>query len=159
MSNSGKFSGILAKDSPQLLGLVKRYISENLNELSDGYSDAWRNGRCDERSIIREEGVSYNPLPARIATLLISDGGVRDSKTIYEALITVQLNEDTSPIISLVNDIDTLRHLHMTHLSTNECKDIIDDIESRSDTYSPELNPRLYQIFISSLERCKKKYQ
>lgn len=158
MSNSGNFSGVLDNDSPQLLGLIKRHLSTHLQILNDAYHLAWERGGCKEDNILREVGVSFNPRPARIATLLLSDGAIRDPDIIRRGLLTSVEDCSCLPVVSLAQDIDTLRHLHMSSFSTSEIVSIISSIADRSQNYSVELNKRLYEIYIGTLDRCRKKY-
>ena len=74
------FTGRLSEECPGLAVLLGRYFDPSTVEiLSEDYFAAVVRGGNQEDGIIREEGVSFNPRLARIITVLLRDGGVRDS--------------------------------------------------------------------------------
>lgn len=163
MSNNGRFSGELSKDSPQLFGLLKRHFPDHLGLLCQIFKECFERGGCADSLIKREVGVSFNPRAARLATILIQDGKVLERDLVgtvmQMAISPAEQNARLLPILQLVQDIDTLRHLHMTELSENAIKELLTEIELRATIYSTELNSRLYSLFIGTLDRCKKKFQ
>jgi hypothetical protein len=67
-------SGSLRADSPGLYGSLKKFASAaELEQLEEAFLAAWKLGAGTEAPITRDPGVSYNPRPARIATILIKE--------------------------------------------------------------------------------------
>lgn len=65
---------LLATSSPGLLATLQRVFSaEEVSLLSEDYGLVVNAGGLSEDPVIREEGVSYNPRPARIATIVLAE--------------------------------------------------------------------------------------
>lgn len=81
-------SGIsLASDSPKIFHALGRFLdTAQLAQLERDYIQAQARGGNTEPLARRAEGVSFNPRLARVLSLLIHDGGVRDLMTLRAAL-------------------------------------------------------------------------
>jgi hypothetical protein len=139
------FSGDLAQDSPALWGTVNGWLSAaELERLGTLYRVIMSEGGLDTPGIIREVGVSFNPRPARVAGIVVTDAGLRTGSAIgavfelCRAPSNDEKSEHTQPVRGLLrgercNDpaaiaiaaafaLDDLRHLHMTDLTVAERK-------------------------------------
>lgn len=180
MSNNGQLRGILELDSPQLFGTCKRtFAKDTCDLLAVVYHTVWAFGGCKEDTP-RAAGVSYNPKPARICSLIIQDAECKDCDLLsiamfscldHEAISSLHIQVDPSILknasliidkvvppspylepVYLAHDVDTLRHLHLFKKTAEETKDILEGIHSRAKMYHQSAT-RLYSIFTSTLDR------
>ena len=150
------FTGRLSEECPGLAVLLGRYFDPTTVEmLSEDYFAAVGRGGNQEDGVIREEGVSFNPRLARIITVLLRDGGVRDSwmlrVAVYGAVssaggslkgIDARLASEVALLmrepcagppwyktIALTYLLDRVRHLHMTTLTGAVREEILRSVE------------------------------
>lgn len=125
-----KFTGILSEDSPAAHFLILRSFSiEAANKLSKIYSEIAQKGALKEPAIRRKPGVRFNPLPARIIHILLTETPCRDLDLIETALAACA-SKDLNSIMALsrlpdnlyqenpylcVFLLDALRHLHLNN--------------------------------------------
>lgn len=104
--------GILKKDSPGLSALIDGLFSqEEQHYIHKAYSLAFRYGALNEGEVKRIEGASYNPRPARIAQILLTEGSIKEC----DVLITSILN-CAEPIIFKEEPNDT--HIYYSNDTT-----------------------------------------
>ncbi|MBX7145228.1 MAG: hypothetical protein K1X79_12310 [Oligoflexia bacterium] len=144
-----KHYGELHGDSPALYAILQYAFPQQLDLLALAYHVAWHNGGQSEAPIVRAEGVSFNPRPARIVSLLLSDGYEKSPLTLCAAFLSYAscpskaaipshlesawelaqmalINNSSPPLteagcrIKLCREIDSLRHLHMTNLGEHQ---------------------------------------
>lgn len=177
MTNDGLFTGNIQKDSPQLNGLFGRTFSpDDANLLRIAYQTAWEFGGTEHPQLIREPGVSFNPRSARVASLLIQEGGVTNLEVLSAAILgcashiplnkvpenirqlflAVQNGADQSletELIFAARQLDTLRHLHMFSISKDAALRIAETIAT---TIFLHLNSdnRLMILHVAALDRC-----
>lgn len=132
MSNNnllfGSLVGILEEDSPSAKNLILNALgADALAKLSETYVQAVNNGVLLEKNIRRNPQVRFNPKPARILHILISEAKCFDLKTLEDAIIDctdeklASLENISSLEIHYFKDkphvpailLDELRHLHM----------------------------------------------
>lgn len=74
--------------SPALRGVIRRNFVESDREVIErAFQLALRSGGESEIGFDREEGVSYNPRPARVAQILVGDGGVLNPEAVAAATL------------------------------------------------------------------------
>lgn len=121
--NTFKITGELLTDSPKLWFLLHRTLdAAEIPEIVKSYQTSVLKGAAKEHPVIRSEGVSYNPKPARILDLLIREGGIKDVALLKSALEEMcdELRTEpkkVAPIVELAILLDKLRHLHMSSLT------------------------------------------
>jgi len=77
------------KGSQSLSGAVTRSVPKPAHSiLLQAYNFALENGGWTELDFTREDGVSYNPRPARIALILINDASTTDADILAAAMIS-----------------------------------------------------------------------
>lgn len=184
MSNEGILTGELEHDSPQLLGHFKRNFPAALtNTFKELYHDVWKHGGCSEETP-RFAGVSYNPIPARIGSLLIQDAKILEPYEIQSALLSCipeeslraiydatsreevleALNICSNPDLSkplhaltrMAFDLDEIRHLHLRSLSSMEIASILEQIKMRFESYKAYSTNKLFILFSAALDRALK---
>lgn len=75
--NGGIFKGDISHDSPVLAGAISRHLAKDSHaRVVAAFRVAVRRGACLEAEIPREEEVSFNPRPARLAIILINELGI-----------------------------------------------------------------------------------
>lgn len=153
------FKDRLAAECPGLSVLLGRYFDgPTLEALAQDYFAAAERGANQEAGVDREEGVSFNPRLARIVTLLLRDGGMRDPwmmrVSMYGAVLSeggslegldaqiaseARLLTDNSlkgspwhKTIALAYILDRVRHLHMTSMSVSEREEYLRGVEQTS---------------------------
>lgn len=78
----------IKKLSPNLHGSLKRFVNVDEAELLDYcFETAILHQGLEEIDFIREEGVSYNPRPARVALILINDAKIQDLQLISNSFL------------------------------------------------------------------------
>ncbi len=79
----------IEKYSPRLRGSLQRKVpSVDLKLIEDCFALAINNGGLLELDYKREEGMSFNPRPARIACILIEDAGARSTNAIAAGIVS-----------------------------------------------------------------------
>lgn len=136
----------LQQRAPKIFKALARFLDQTqLDQLAAEYFECDRLGGNVELGMVREEGVSFNPRLARLLSLLVTDGGVREFSLLRAALYAACLSESVEleqlpkelkslisavwrPDLSLseavlirgVIELDTIRHLHQTAFSQPE---------------------------------------
>ncbi|RMG44423.1 MAG: hypothetical protein D6719_01825 [Candidatus Dadabacteria bacterium] len=113
MSNHpGRTIGILDEDAPALIRALRGIFSESqLNQLREAYSHSAQNELLEHSSVTRKEKQSFNPLPARICRILLTEYDKPDLSLLISALKNPLNNPH--PAVQLASMLDTIRHLHM----------------------------------------------
>lgn len=79
----------LKNSSPKLYSSLKRvYQQSDLHFVEEIYHKACLQDALLEENLTREDGVSYNPRPARIALILISEAKLLDPSTIAASILS-----------------------------------------------------------------------
>ena len=105
--------------SPHLYGVASRTLDEPIDKIGEALETAMKNAGAKEFDFEREEGVNYNPRPARVALILIKDAKVRSIKAIAAGILaSVELpfeveSKEEKDIIAVANWLDRARHLHL----------------------------------------------
>lgn len=139
--------------------LEKRFSAAIIDKLDRHYTAVEQAGGNEELGLTREEGVSYNPRIARVASLLLEERGKDLTENEIAAamwsLITKEIpelttaNPDVSDLVELVRgdllqasshaqvsaiigvrELDTIRHLHMTTRSLDEKRAYLADLKT-----------------------------
>ena len=149
----------LEAECPGLAVLLGRYFAApTIEALAEDYYGASARGANQEFGVVREEGVSFNPRLARILTLLLREGGVRDPWVMRVAMYGAASSEG-SPLeeldaqlaaevrlltldpcsgspwhktIALAYILDRVRHLHMTTMTVSEREEYLRTVEQTS---------------------------
>ena len=129
--------------------LERRFSAAIIDELDLHYTTVEAVGGNEEPGLTREEGVSFNPRIARVASLLLEERGkdvvANEIAAAMWSLVTKEvpelatLNSEVSDLVKLVRgdlvyasslacvaaiigvrELDTIRHLHMTTRSLDE---------------------------------------
>jgi hypothetical protein len=138
MTNSRRINTLQA-GAPKICNALGRFLDQaQFEQLEADYQRCAELGGNTEPGLVREEGVSFNPRLARVLSLLVTDGGVRDAGTLRAVLYAAALAvisgaglsvppelvrvvtavEETSPslpeaaLIRGVIELDTIRHVH-----------------------------------------------
>jgi hypothetical protein len=148
----------LVQSSPGVTALIRRYLGDSaVTTVSQEYTHAVEGGGNHEPGVVREEGVSFNPRLARILTVLLQEGKVRDLSvlcfalrcagiaedrddgplphmyrsvaTLREALSESSISDATIALVASVYCLDAVRHLHMTTFSLEVRKAFLQDME------------------------------
>ena len=137
-------------------------------EILSAYEIACRNGALSEWPVKREPGASYNPRPARLMYLLLHEAKERDGVVIAAAplacadklaeinvshlstylhpslKIAQEVRSDNFPIspqavrVALSKLLDDIRHLHMTHFTPQERREVAIKLQDRFFTLSSD---------------------
>ncbi len=118
----------MREDAPALVTLLERAFGEGCIDLvsADYEQAALAGGNIEPNGLVREEGVSFRPRLARIATLLIQEVPGLRLHTVRAALhaavpssapvATTAESQSEACAVQLAIQLDTTRHLHMTQL-------------------------------------------
>ncbi|MEZ4754204.1 MAG: hypothetical protein R3A13_07835 [Bdellovibrionota bacterium] len=129
MTNS--HTGKLEEDSPGLLRTLKSFLSPaEIQEFSTAFKLVIDRGGNTENGLEREDGVNYNPRPARVCEILIKECKEIRLEVLLAALYSCaknckekeEINKENSVCIALAITLDNLRHLHMTDLDDSQVK-------------------------------------
>lgn len=123
----------LLEQSPKVFIALKRFLEpDQLASLAANYQKCVSLGGNVEAGMTREEGVSFNPRLARILSIMIHDGGVRDFESLRSALCAAcdSLREKSSALVRGVIALDSIRHLHQTDFSEPKRQEILLGVES-----------------------------
>ncbi|MCB0338952.1 MAG: hypothetical protein KDD53_05075 [Bdellovibrionales bacterium] len=102
-------SGVLEKDSPKFYNLVRRSLGDSaVQELNTAWQEASKLGALCDSPIRREQGVSFNPRPARVGILLIQEAQVYDFKSLKLAIYACIKPHHLNPIEQEANEINSL---------------------------------------------------
>lgn len=123
----------LPSDSPKVFTALKRFLGPNqLASLAADYQRCVSLGGNVEAGMTREGGVSFNPRLARILSIMIHDGGVREFDQLRSALYAACAGSlaDSSVIVKGVIALDSIRHLHQTDFAESKRLEILDTAQS-----------------------------
>jgi len=135
------------KECPGVYASLSRMLTEvDLQVISSDYARAAEHGGNHETALTREEGVSFNPRLARVLSILLLDGDVREVSYLRASLFAA-LHHGTEVVVSLTPEelrvavaecrnldstderalavqaairLDLVRHFHMTAHSREE---------------------------------------
>lgn len=149
-------NNILRENAPKVFTALARFLSDQqLAQVGVDYDECVELGGNAEPGMVREEGVSFNPRLARVLSLLITDGGVRNIDTLRAALyaaspgalqhgwhrvpsglrdviVAVWSGRYTAldpAVIRGVIELDAIRHLHQTTYPVEEREAILARVE------------------------------
>jgi hypothetical protein len=123
----------LNDESPKVFMALKRFLApDELAALESDYQRCVALGGNAEAGMKREAGVSFNPRLARILSIMIHDGGVRDFQLLRSALYAAcnSLKENSSSLAKGVIALDLVRHLHQTDFAESKRQEILRAVES-----------------------------
>jgi hypothetical protein len=150
--NKASQTNTLRENAPKVFAVLARYLADpHLDQLAAEYFECVELGGNEEPGMVREEGVSFNPRMARVLSLLLTDGGVRDLDTLRVSLyaaspravqdsahlaptelreLVVAVWTDpcamlTAALIRGAIELDAVRHLHQTTYSVAEREEIL----------------------------------
>jgi len=104
----------ISKYSPHLAGVLKRAGMTQLMGLDEAFAFALEHGAWMELDFEREEGVPYNPRPARVALILINDAKTKDLSALTAGVLATAhpdlnlLREKLSVLPSAVTELAIL---------------------------------------------------
>jgi hypothetical protein len=155
MNKSNKIS-VVSANAPKVFAALARFLTEpQLAALAEEYLYCAEHGGNAEPGIVREPGVSFNPRQARVLSLLVTDGGVRDvfilRAVLYAACLVKKCSEVVAydflvpedlrtlvlavvqgdfslPSVALIRgviELDGLRHLHQTVYSIDQRRSLV----------------------------------
>ena len=164
------FSGILQQDSPSCIKLLQTHFNLVTSEkISALYYDLFQKGPLVERIALRPEGVRFNPRPARLVHILLTELRAVPIEQIEGAfnfsfkpnslfIDRLKLTEDLRfELYSLASFLDELRHLHMNKsLKRETVDDLIAFVESLNVKNSFDLDFRLKSLLLAAIERIKR---
>lgn len=184
----------LKDDSPSLFGILERMqqqssksctqlTKQQFEKLLFCYQQAKTNGSCHESPVIREEGVSFNPRPARLAEIILKEASKElSTDLLFEILQAAFYLPTKQPTVNLLanqalnyskennfsNDtktaceilaatfqLDVLRHLHMNSWNKQERQEYASQI---SNELLPLLNSTSSQRLKVMLKTCLERY-
>ena len=91
--------GILDSDSPSLAQNLKRYLKKDeALKVKQAYSIASKYGALNEAGVVRMAEASYNPRPARVAQILITELRDFDADTLCCAILGCARVEEKIPL-------------------------------------------------------------
>lgn len=156
-------TGKLEADSPALWSHFRReFTPEECEKLSEAYENSAALGGLCEGRVKRAEGVRFNPRPARIARILITEAKEKSFEVFIDALSATapEVNTEKLPIqIRLALALDTLRHLHMTDLDDTEITEArIEESKIVESSATEHQFPRLVTL-ITSATRLDSRHQ
>jgi hypothetical protein len=157
----------MRKKAPGLTLKLERCFEPAVIELlAHHYERVEAAGGNEELNMVREEGVSFNPRIARVASLMLEqlqqqaeaiaaamwslvDGDIESLATsdpvVYGIVTEVRQGEATgdltprAAVIIAVRELDRVRHLHMTHSSNHDKRDYLESLKARSIFSSADL--------------------
>jgi hypothetical protein len=132
-SKKAPASTSLLEQSPKVFIALKRFLEpDQLTSLAANYQECVSLGGNVEAGMTREEGVSFNPRLARILSIMIQDGGVKDFELLRSALYAACDNSAVSgsTLVRGVIALDSIRHLHQTDFSEPKRQEILLGVES-----------------------------
>ncbi len=180
-------SSDLATLAPKVTALLSKELPTSvLLDLSSAFSKVTSATKLSEFPVVRIEGASFNPKPARLLEILWRDGLVRDPLILRSALLSLALEGDMIPqgfteeeihlaaeaieydgrndvrigaqSIALARAIDTAWHLHMTNLDSNEQNKTATKLECiLTHSKNKNLFPRMCQLLETSLIRFRRR--
>jgi hypothetical protein len=157
---------LLDLDAPGFSALLRELLPPHLvTELANQYEQIHALTGHIEAYIEREEGASFNPRPARVARIVIEDGGLSDFVTVSIALwagssalpvidplpqggLVEALRKIQDPVletaeltielftVALAVLLDDVRHLHMSKRTVDLAKDLLTRAEATAESAS-----------------------
>ncbi|RIL00861.1 MAG: hypothetical protein DCC75_13815 [Proteobacteria bacterium] len=170
---SSKISGDLKVDSPALFAQLKSFLPVcDLQRVASAYRTAHEQGGTVEAPTRREPEASFNPKPARLCHILVSEAGVRDPLLLSGAILRcVQSNsqnqnfqrlaniDQENLLIELAWSLDRIRHLHMTDLDTEQRCMVLEQARSLLESIpEQDASPRLTQLLSKAIQRCERTF-
>jgi len=169
----------LVKDSPGVSGDLQKLFPADFERLDDIYRYAADRGSVAEGAVKRSEGVSFNPRPARVASILVKTSRTIDSLTIgaafliccertvledskgwqEEKILALEAlsspgNSEKASLLSLAHALDTVRHLHMTTYSREERMRVAQEISRTTEgVVQTGLTSQLSNLLATALKR------
>ncbi len=109
----------LELSSPKLKGTLERLYPKNTAlMLADAYMKAMSSGGAIEIDFTREEGVSFNPLPARVALIQLNEAKLDDPETLKTNILhSIDRPKSDPSIVRLFHWFDRARHAHLADKS------------------------------------------
>ncbi len=111
-------------------------------------------------NLSREEGVNFNPLPARFLEILLREGKIYEEASLFSALeLSLKHPREFSDTVApdsakLAWALDILRHMHQMELALDEKSKLLSDIENFLASFGDEkIERRLYQLASHALKR------
>jgi hypothetical protein len=181
-------SGKLNLDSRALILALAAagFQQSSIDTLSTAYRFSFENGGTNEQPIKREEGVSFNPRPARICQILLQDAQERDLQALCAALLVTLARIETVPPeelqqalevaqnarrflsertqvdacaerVALSYHLDNLRHLHMTDLPLESPRAALQRTSEILSRIQHEQNGRLSEMIKTSLRLMERR--
>ncbi len=181
------YSQDLAVIAPACHGLLKRTLNrDDLKIVEELFKQVAKEEGLENSFTRREIGVSFNPFPARIIQLLITEGGIRDKESILIALLSCcsshpisnlspELISASDKIISFLEStqelpilergereiafchiLDRLRHLHMSTLSLNERTAMLQKLTIKIKALEVTLNNRMNSMLNFSYQSAQR---
>lgn len=123
----------LNDESPKVFMTLRRFLApDELAALESDYQKCVSLGGNEEAGLKREAGVSFNPRLARILSIMIHDGGVKDFELLRSALYAACDNSRVSgsTLVRGVIELDSIRHLHQTDFSEPKRQEILLGVQS-----------------------------
>lgn len=119
--------GILDKDSPGLAQNLKRYLKEGeADRVRLAYHIASRHGALQETGVVRQPEASYNPRPARVAQILMTELRSFDAEILCCAILgcakieeAFNLPEELSTLQEPVNELREVLSINNLEASTS----------------------------------------
>lgn len=155
-----------------------------LEYLHSLFNYSFTHGGREEDVVIREEGESFNPRLARLAQLLISEGGETSASVIGAAFLMVlekksaaaaPANAETKALaeaahartfdrlpaaaaLALAYHLDQIRHLHRSRRSQSESSALLESARTLLSLASPEgRSQRLYTVLTHAISQQERR--
>lgn len=77
----------ISRHSPNLAGALRRAEVKDAQMLDQAFGFALEHGGLTELDFEREEDVSFNPRPARVALILLRDAHIKESEVLTAAML------------------------------------------------------------------------
>jgi hypothetical protein len=164
------FSGSLKDDSPSCIKLIQTtFGKEAQTELSELYSDLFANKILQEPKAFRPEGARFNPRPARLTHILLTEVKITTFEQILKAFrfcfdpnsLIVE-----SPQVLPARDfelyrqasfLDEVRHLHMNKgIKREQLQAVLLFGQSLFEDSNALMNPRLMTLISTYLVRINR---
>lgn len=101
--------GILSQDSPSLAQNIKRYLKpDEAEKVTYAYAVAAKHGALNETGVVRAPEASYNPRPARVAQILITELRNYDGNMLCCAILGCARIESEISLPEELADIQTM---------------------------------------------------
>lgn len=147
----------LIHDAPGLTTDLRALFPHDFGRLEEIYEYSAAHGATAEGPVVRTEGVSFNPRPARVVSIVLKgtraidllttgagflicckrtsledDSLWEQEKTLAFEALTSPSNSERASLLSLAHALDCARHLHMTSYSKAERVDVAKGLAERT---------------------------